>query len=1310
MPVDIDVSADWQIYLFNEVLAPVRQYLYDRLTVREWVDQTYGSETHYEMPDECAGFRIPDRMKYYQNSGQAVNIFVFGYEADCSEGSWGAPCAVDADNLDEPVYGAIWINTQLLTTSSHADNFHNMLRQTFHVLAFHNLLYPLWRNQYSDRWFDNQSEYYTDWWSTYANPITTTSENGRTVYHLSTPDFLTHLRGTTSCNTLTGLPLEETCDDAIAGVNFDKKYAGNEIMTNGYDSEPTVVSGLTWNALEDSGWYRVDYIDYTTTDDDPEENELAWLVDVGCTFFSQECVVNYNANFPQFCTDAAYTPKCNYDMTHRGVCGYANYYPTIPDDHQYFQGSTHGGHDPQADYCPYVVSVEGGDCRNPDLDSYARSSYGEAYGPSSRCIEGTLAPSGYLATCNFSGCFNVACDNDNSKVVVTIGEVEVDCLFSEAGDQKTVTGMEGHFLCPDGALMCNADISNCVGSCFGHGVCTGPGGCVCHPGYSGHDCRTKCDVSCYTCIGSGSSQCTSCWDDATLSDTTSGSCSCGTGEVFDEVNQTCDTGCGVGSTLVDGVCTNVHHTPYIGWSANSGSYSEFGHGYDANELQLCVDETEPPYILDQGAFFNSECHIMSICDTSTGGSVVTYAPWTFEAWIRPYKYQRVIASARFTSNFYDDHRQDMMEIFLTKCQGLGVNWHWDQFSTPAALIPANQWSHIAVIVKKIDHVMGIELWVNGVHRGGGLSFREWDLQTDDNDSNDGWIIGADQFREEHYVGWIYSWRLWSHALEAEDLDFMTECDKNMADCDHCPCRDEAECLEDCDWDWYLNTSPDDDRRDSSSFLLDVAVCTECDCSSSDNRGCDSGSCHTCSGDYIGSGTGSGTSSTCTCDYSTNSQSTSDTNCGCGNYAGFTEQCTLAATGYELHERIWGNHNSTDATACTGNVDEGCTYPRRYHLLDDNCRCHNGQYYDEDIKKCKDCPAGCKTCTSSNIWNCGECEEGYYELHKAGACVKDCPTGSSIKNGRCDQPHDMEATCPTSTALGTEALYQITKIWNDFYVDMIDKDEEQYIVAGYQAGQGEIDDPIIMEGRGLWFDGIHMHLTFGNTTLSHTYGIHFMMKNYLQYGQEGAIYSAYHEPDERQVEHTSMFSYSLLFDTIVFRDQVGDLLYKSPCSIATFKIWTVVSITAEWIQCQEQTKLTFSQNRSEKDTAYVPKLLVDSGEHLHFFGGIRHHMQLVTPFRGFLQAVEINNFSANEPASWYDVQHCNWNQVCLYANGEATYPSECEPYSFQYSEGNCYMCHIACRGGCVRLEDCDLCHEDCDGACTGFGADECVVAP
>jgi hypothetical protein len=109
------------------------------------------------------------------------------------------------------------------------------------------------------------------------------------------------LQTTTTCNTVTGLPLEETCDDAIAGVNFDKKLAGNEIMTNGYDSEPTVVSGITWNAIEDSGWYKVSYVETDTdnvTNVDPLAQELAWLCEVGCTFFSQECIVGYEANFP----------------------------------------------------------------------------------------------------------------------------------------------------------------------------------------------------------------------------------------------------------------------------------------------------------------------------------------------------------------------------------------------------------------------------------------------------------------------------------------------------------------------------------------------------------------------------------------------------------------------------------------------------------------------------------------------------------------------------------------------------------------------------------------------------------------------------------------------------------------------------------------------------------------------------------------------------------------------------------------------------------------------------------------------------
>jgi hypothetical protein len=153
--------------------------------VRAWGDPSgEGEEYHIPMPDECAGFVIPDRMKYYKTAGSTINIFVFGWEAEPENGSWGAPCVVDTGNYDEPVYGAIWINTQLLTTSSDADNFHNMLRQTFHVLAFHNHLY--------DRWVDSSDIGDANGVNIAPHSggvLTESSENGRTVYTLTSPIF-----------------------------------------------------------------------------------------------------------------------------------------------------------------------------------------------------------------------------------------------------------------------------------------------------------------------------------------------------------------------------------------------------------------------------------------------------------------------------------------------------------------------------------------------------------------------------------------------------------------------------------------------------------------------------------------------------------------------------------------------------------------------------------------------------------------------------------------------------------------------------------------------------------------------------------------------------------------------------------------------------------------------------------------------------------------------------------------------------------------------------------------------------------------
>jgi len=412
--------------------------------------------------------------------------------------------------------------------------------------------------------------------------------------------------------------------------------------------------------------------------------------------------------------------------------------------------------------------------------------------------------------------------------------------------------------------------------------------------------------------------------------------------------------------------------------------------------------------------------------------------WTFEAWIRPYKYQRTLFSTRFTAEDRWTHydQSHLFELWLTKCQGLGVNWHYDQFTTPGKLINANQWSHVAVIVKQINRVSAIELWVNGQHRGGGISFVTWDRNIyyyDSSSVNPSWHVASDFFLEDHYSGWIYSWSLWSQALNAEDLDFTSECDKNMSSCHYCSCRHHtgnAECLSDCDWDWYLNTAPDDDRR---SNYTGVGVCEECDCSSGDNRGCSSSTCHECTGDCIGSAS-TCTSVACSCDYDTNRTDPTDSNCEVGNYIGLPETCTLCSAGYELDCRVWsayGHDSSTEhCTACANDEDDTdytnakCTYPRWYHLTTPNCTCHNGQYFNEETEKCTDCPEGCISCTSGDVWTCGGCTTGWFQLHKASACVKDCPTGSTANEdtGRCDDPHDDADTCPDSTTLGTVSLY------------------------------------------------------------------------------------------------------------------------------------------------------------------------------------------------------------------------------------------------------------------------------------------------
>jgi hypothetical protein len=94
---------------------------------------------------------------------------------------------------------------------------------------------------------------------------------------------------------LDGVELEDAGADEEAGANWEKRVMFNDIMTNGYDSEPTVISGITMALLKDTGWYALANseasLDWT----------MSWGYNEGCDFLNNVCLTGGSPNFSEFC-------------------------------------------------------------------------------------------------------------------------------------------------------------------------------------------------------------------------------------------------------------------------------------------------------------------------------------------------------------------------------------------------------------------------------------------------------------------------------------------------------------------------------------------------------------------------------------------------------------------------------------------------------------------------------------------------------------------------------------------------------------------------------------------------------------------------------------------------------------------------------------------------------------------------------------------------------------------------------------------------------------------------------------------------
>ena len=359
---------------------------------------------------------------------------------DASQGfvAWCQPWGLDP-NTFQPITAVIMMNTAYMSGGTETELVMTLTHEITHGLGFIGELFPYFIKSDGSRYG--------------YDILANATKRGKTVTMLASDNVKAKSRDSFGCSSLEGLELQDTGGSGTEFSHWASRVMYNELMNPQLLLLEPVYSEMTLALLEDSGWYMPDY-SYGQT--------IQWGYQKGCNFFNEDCIVNQEAAFPEFCADQTGEYVCDFNLFGYGPC-YFSQYSGIPTYEQYFSDTTLGG-DPLADYCPVIYDiVDCGDSTNTNTDA------GEAFCPQCRCVEGTFSISG-ASTANRPSCHSISCGSNSATI--TIGSYQAVC--STSGETVTVPGLAGTVTCPDLTMVCDfkACPDNCMGDKCTNGVCS----------------------------------------------------------------------------------------------------------------------------------------------------------------------------------------------------------------------------------------------------------------------------------------------------------------------------------------------------------------------------------------------------------------------------------------------------------------------------------------------------------------------------------------------------------------------------------------------------------------------------------------------------------------------------------------------------------------------------------------------------------------------------------------------------------------------------------------------------------------------
>jgi len=384
-----------------------------------------------------------------------IVIYVTEEETElCQGGTLAYALSCQRDQIDRPTFGHVnFCPNEVKPTANVQERTHDLstaIHEIFHILGFSSNAFPFYREpdgtprtprcpgaEGCGSQFNpgapplSNGEYLVS-----SNTVAVSTNSYGSVRKLVTPEVVRVAQQHFACDTLDGIELENEGGSGTAGSHWEKRQMINEFMVGILSSSWSAIkSPVSLAALQDSGWYQVDY---TAAD------KLLFGLEEGCDYADDVCASNTEYWCQPDPDDSTQRTRiCTFDRQGIGLCDAA---------------------DPLTDGCAFSVAFGNGRCDNSSgrvvVDNCGdEPCKGVAFGESTACFESTLVRELYTYADSGVGCYAFRCIEDGD---VANGVLEIrtpDGSWHSCNDETELgsDGFDGAISCPtDWRMLCNS--------------------------------------------------------------------------------------------------------------------------------------------------------------------------------------------------------------------------------------------------------------------------------------------------------------------------------------------------------------------------------------------------------------------------------------------------------------------------------------------------------------------------------------------------------------------------------------------------------------------------------------------------------------------------------------------------------------------------------------------------------------------------------------------------------------------------------------------------------------------------------------